>query len=242
MHASFVETFAPAAEYANQSIVASTAAVTGSLSAGNVEVKDKLCVGSVCVDTVAFGQILRASAQVKSLSDQTLATAVFMVNSMMGNMTLLPNQSVISLTYVGGDYANLTKDPTGSASAEFAKTVASAVKSAIGAFPKFSSAADATAAFLKTLSKNPVPSWFIDPKGKGITGVTGADVTNTVASHLAVFATWSSVMPQSEYQSALPSSSSSSSSSNETTVYAVSVTDGSIVVNLLVTYPSNFTV
>ena len=223
MHAaSFVETFVAEGDYAFQrEIRAPSASISGHVSAADVEVRDKLCVGSVCVDTVAFGQMIRTS---HSVAMQTLAMEVFMVNSMLGNTVLLPNQSVISLTYVGGDYARMVNsDSTGSLVANFATMVASAVKNAIGS-------ASATSSFIESLAKNPVPSNIVGYYG--IAGVTGEDVTNQVAAHLAVFNTWSSSVADS-------TSLSSSSTNPDTSVNVVSVTEGSIVVNLLITYPSS---
>ena len=200
-----------------------------------VETNDKLCVGSVCVDTVAFGQMLRTSQQANSMAIQSLATAVFMINSMMGNMSFLPNQSVISLTCLDGDYGRLTAhDPTGTRAADFATNVASAVQSAIGGSSHdFTSSASATASFLRSIDIDlPIVGHY------GITGVTGVDVTNSVASHLAMISTWSSVMPSSSSST----TDHSSNSATTTTVYAVSVMDdGSIVINLLITYPHWFT-
>jgi hypothetical protein len=250
MHASFRETFTPQYDVVNAGqagqfeteIRAPSASISGNASVGgDLGVNEKLCVGSVCVDTVAFGQMLRTSTQVNSMAIQSLATAVFMVNSMMGNMSLLPNQSVISLTYSGGDYAGLTAlDPTGTPAADFATYVASAVQSAIGSSPDFTSSASATAAFLRSIETHPVPSSIVGHYG--ITGMRGVDVTNSVASHLALFSTWSSIMPSSTAPSPSPTTTTSSSSSNSaTTVYAVSIMEGSIVINLLVTYPSWFT-
>ena len=77
-----------------------------------------------------------------------------------------------------------------------------------------------------TIAKNPVPSNIVGYYG--ISGVTGEDVTNQVAAHLAVFNTWSNSVAES-----------SSSTNSDTSVNAVSVTEGSIIVNLLITYPSS---
>lgn len=240
MHASFIETFAIASDdrlgqFKNITASAitasgiSTTAITAERGDVGGLATDKLCVGSTCVDTVAFGRMLQASAQMNSMAMQTLATAVFMVNSMLGHMTLLPNQSVISLSYHGGDYAKVSEfDPTGAPAAEFATYVASAVQGAIGSSPDFTTAASATAAFLGLIQKQPVPSSIVGHNG--ITGVTGVDVTNQVASHLAVFSTWSAIAPSS------PTATSDRPTNAATTVHAVSVLHG-IVVNLLITYP-----
>lgn len=244
MHASFMETFVATGdqELVFQKQIRGPSASISRIQAVDVGVSDKLCVGSVCVDTVAFGQMLKTSVQVHSLAMQTLATEVFMVNSMLGYTVLLPNQSVVSLTYVGGDYGKLTNsDPTGASTANFATTVASAVNQYLtGSVSGYTASATATASFIKSLSKYPVPSSIIGTYG--ITGVAGTDVTNQVAAHLAVFSTWSSIMPSSASESASdPSASPSASSNSSTSVYAISVTEGSIVVNLLITYPSSFT-
>ena len=247
MLASFVETFVAAEGdsvdfvFENE-IQAPSAYVSGAVGAAEVKASDKLCVGSVCVDTVAFGKMLRTSVLVQSLAMQTLAMEVFMVNSMIGFTTLLPNQSVVSLTYVGGDYGKMTStDPSGLTTSEFATAVASAVNQAlIGSSPRFSTSASATASFINSLDQYPVPVSFVGTNG--ITGVTGEDVTNQVAAHLAVFATWSDAMSTSGPSSASAASTSSSSSSTNSgvSVYPISVTEGSIVVNLLITYHNLF--
>lgn len=240
MHASFVETFVTEGrDYVFQKGIQAPSASISSIRAADVGVQDELCVGSVCVDTVAFGLMLRTSVQVNSLAMQVLATEVFMVNSMIGNTVLLPNQSVVSLTYEGGDYNRMNTDPTGASTASFATMVASAVGQSITESSRsFTSASSATASFINSLAKNPVPSSILGTHG--ITGMTGTDVTNQVAAHTAVFSTWSAIVPSTTDNSTTHAPEKEPSST--ISVYAVSVTEGSIVVNVLITYPSWFTV
>ena len=185
---------------------------------GALQVDGTFCVGTACVDTVAFGRALRASARSEALVVQTLASSVFTVNSMRGNSALLPSQSVLILTFVDGDYDALLSDPA--ATAAFAAAVKAAVASnkalppgteldvvstlAAGdrggnggidvslliSYPTTLAAASASAATERLISTFRVPARSSDFSKLGIKGVVGTDATAAVGSHAALFASW----------------------------------------------------
>lgn len=190
----------------------------GGLAAASTWLRDSLlisdtgslCIGSTCADTVAFGKMVNTPKTADSTMIQTTALNVLISNN---GLPPSPKQSVVNLTFVGGNYESLVTSPVVNAPATFLTIIATAVQSQLTAlghpgvtvqsvglnagsikvifvitFPDGQSSTAGTAAFLSSVGNLTMPVSKASIGTYEIASVTGEDITGHVRSHIAVLA------------------------------------------------------
>jgi hypothetical protein len=88
-------------------------------------------MGDTCIDTVAFGNMVNTTSTAHSTMIQSIAWNVATANN--GLPPSPTTQSVINLTFAGGNYVSLVYSPVTNATATFANTIATAVQTQLAA-------------------------------------------------------------------------------------------------------------
>lgn len=188
--------------------------LSGGLAAASTWLRDSLlidnggifCMGTTCIDTIAFGQLVTSTGTVHSNMIQAISTNVAKANN---GLPPSASQSVIQVVFVGGDYSSLVSSPVSTAAADFTSKASTAIQqhlSALGysnvkaqivhlgsgsivtsfllTYQTGQSAASGTTSLLSTLGDSSTPVAKAMTGLYGISSVSGKDITKSVGSHI----------------------------------------------------------